>query len=240
MKTLRGSRSLGVFLFALGLVAGIALAALAVWGDLEASLFDPATDAEESLRSFSCPVFITRDETGVVSARFRNTGTQPVERAIRVHISQGHVTLMREEKVQAPIAAGASERLSWPVTAEDAAYGHLILVRVSTLRQFPLPSQTGSCGIVVLDITFLNGVLALIAWLTVSLGAMAGGAYLWWTGQPSSPGRSRGALLMAALGGVVTAGLAVSMMGWWLAGVLLLALTVLMLVAVFAQSMRAN
>lgn len=227
-------------LFVLGFAAATVLTALSVWGDLEASLFDSSSVAETSLRSLRCPVFIGRAETGHVSASFTNTSERPVERAIRVHISDGRVSLMREERVQEPLEPGATAHLRWPVRLNDAAYGYLVLARVSTLRQFPMPSETGSCGILVLPFSLMRGGPALAAWLALSLAALFGGGWLYLSDRQLRVRRPRSALTIIALGGVAVAGLIVGLLGLWTAGVLVLALTFLMLIALFAQAMLAS
>ncbi len=233
---------LGVSLFALGLVLGIAFASVTVWGDLEAALFHPSSSGAARLGSLACPVLITRGEAGRVSAGFKNTGTLPVNRAVRFHVSAGYVTLVREESLHVPLAPGETQRLSWPVDAADAAYrGLLILARVSTLRQSPMPAQTGSCGILVLDLPLGNGAVVTGAWLALSLAGMLGGGRLWLTGTPQRTGRARGTLyVMMALGGVVLAGMILGLLGLWASGVLALALILLLLVTVLVQAMLTS
>lgn len=233
---------LGVFLFALGLLSGISLTAVTVWGDLEASLFDSSGSGEEQLRSLTCPVLITRGETGAIVATFKNTGTRPVDRAVRLHVSMGHVTLMREESTHIPLAPDETRRLSWPVNAADAAYGGLlILARVSTLRQTPLPAQTGSCGILVLDLPGVNGAVVLGVWLAFSLTGMLGGGWLWLSAYPPRVRRSRSTpYVMLVSGGMVVIGLILGLLGLWVPGILSLALILLLLISVFAQAMLAG
>lgn len=231
-------QTLGVLLFALGLLFGIAFAAVAVWGDLEAALFDSSGSGEERLSALTCPVLITRGEAGVITARFTNTGPRPVDRAVRFHASMGYVTLMREESLHVPIAPGASEQVRWPVEAADAAYGGLlILARVSTLRQSPLPAQTGSCGILVLDLPLGGGAIVTGAWLVLSLAGMLGGGWLWLSGNSPRGGRGGTLYVMVALGGAVVASMILGLLGLWTPGVLTLALILLLLITVLAQAM---
>jgi len=229
---------LGVLLFTLGLLLGIALASVAVLGDLEAALFDTSAAQGERLGSLSCPVLITRGEQGIISATFKNPGPVPEDRAVRIRVSARHVILMREEAAQVPLPPGASQRLSWPVDANDAAYGGLlILARVSTLRQSAyLPAQTSSCGIFVVDLPLVSGTAIVAVWLLLSLAGMVGGGWLRLAAKPRRPGWALGAVLI----GLVAIGIVVSLWGLWLLGVLVLALIVLLLSAVFAQAMLAD
>lgn len=229
-------RTVGVTVFLAGTLLTVALAALAVWGDLEASLFDVSVRAEKRLASLRCPVLITSQETGQVLASFRNTGQRPVNRAIRVHISQGFVTLIREEALQLPLQPGETRRWTWDVTAQDAVYGSLILVRVSTLRQAPMPSESQACGIVVLDLPWVSGGLVMAAWLILGLAGLLGGGWLWLRASRPLVGRRRTATnALIAVAGVAFAALIAGLGGAWIPGVLLLALLVLLLISIVAH-----
>ena len=231
-------RRLGVALYALGILLIIALAATAVVGDMEASLFDAAIRPEETLRSMRCPVLITRDQVGRVSARFENTGQRPVARAIRVHISQGFVTLFREEDVKLPLQPGERQRLAWEVTADDAAFGSsLILTRISTLRQAPMPSQSNACGIFVVDLPWIGGTLATAAWLTLGLLGIGAGGWLWLrASRPLTARRRSAGNAMLAVAITTLAALAAGLAGFWVFGVALLAILVLLLIALASQA----
>lgn len=234
-------RTAGVFLYVAGILLGIALAAVSTWGDLEASLFDPAERPEKANVSLRCPVFITRHEVGEVSAAFANTGKRPVQRTAWAHISQGFVTLMREERVKLPLEPGETKRMSWFVSAEDAAYGFLILVRVSALRQAPMPSQSQACGILVLDIPGVSGLFITVVWLLLSLMGIGFGLWLWLrTSRPFDQRRQVATAAMAVLAVLVVGALAAGLLGQWVAGVLLLALTALALIAILTHFVLAS
>lgn len=235
-RTTKTLRIFSVLIYSLGILLGIGLAAVAVWSDLEASLFDISIRAEKSLSSLRCPLLITRDETGLVTARFENTGTRSVERAIRTHISQGFVTYFREERLQLPLAPGETASAAWTVSADDAAYGMLVLVRVNTLRQAPMPSQSSSCGILVLDIPWVRGAWLVAAWLLLALAGIVGGGWLWLKASRPLVGRRGAATVsMAAVAALVLAGLVAGLAGQWVLGVIILALFVLLMIAILAQ-----
>lgn len=228
-------------LFVMGLLMTLTLGALAIWSDFEASLFDISIRAESSLNSLRCPILITNYEQGQVSAAFRNTGERPVNRPVRARISDGFVTLIREENVQLPLQPGEQKRQHWDISPADAVYdGWLILVRVSTLRQAPMPSQSNTCGILVLNLPGVQGWAVVSAWLSVGLAAMFGGAFLWWRSRPATA-RSRPLALAAGANGlVVLAVLACGLTGQWLLGIVLLAILVLLIVATVVQILQGN
>ena len=234
-------RTADVLLYVACILLGIALAAVSTWGDLEASLFDAAERPEQADVSLRCPVFITRAEVGEVSAAFTNTGSRPVERTTWAHISQGFVTLMREERAKLPLEPGETKRVSWLVTAEDAAYGYLILVRVSALRQAPMPSQSEACGILVLDIPGVSGTFISVLWLLLSLGGIGFGLWLWRrASRPFDQRRQGAAAAMVVLAVLVVGALAAGLLGQWVPGVILLALTALALIAILTQFVLAS
>lgn len=234
-STNRARRTLGLILYFVGILATLALGAVAIWGDLEASLFDVSIQAQRNLDSLRCPVLITRHETGEITANFENTGQRPINRAIRANISDGFVTLLREADHQLPLQPGERQQMRWEVSADDAAYGYLILARISTLRQSPMPSESGACGILVVDMPWVSGQAIVTVWLIVGIGAMVGGGWLWRRSTPS-PIRWRPVSVgSATMSLVVIAVLILGLAGMWVAGILLLALFVLLLITVAAQ-----
>ncbi len=233
-------RTLGAILFSLGFVIGLAVFAGAVWADFEAAMFDTSIRGDATLRGVRCPVIITKDETGIISAPFHNPLDRVANFAIRTRISEGFVTLMREEKELLPVAPGATERLEWTVTADDAAYGRVVLVRMLSRGGYPLPSRDASCGILVLDVPFLSGGQILTLGVVASFVLMALGGALWLVG--SGPLRegfqldlTRG---MGALVGSVLIGMLVAFMGSWLLGVALVVITALLVVEVIRHAVQ--
>jgi uncharacterized membrane protein HdeD (DUF308 family) len=169
--------ALGIVLFSLGTVVGLALALFMNWADLESRLFDPSLSGESVLR-LRCPVLMGRDELVHVSASFRNPLERDVRYVIRAHVSEGHVLLMRQLDTQLPLPPGESERLEWEVTPADAAYGLFALVKVHQFRLYPLPGRQGSCGVVLVDFPLPGGLMFAIA-LGLTVLGMGGGYLLW-------------------------------------------------------------
>lgn len=219
----------------------LTLGALAIWGDFEASLFDISIRAESSLNSLRCPILITPREQGQVSAAFRNTGERPVNRPVRARISDGFITLIREENVQLPLQPGEQKRQHWVISPTDAVYsGRLILVRVSTLRQAPMPSQSNTCGVLVLNVSGVQGWALVSVWLSVGLAALFSGGWLWWRSGAMTAKQRPLVLAAGANALVVLAVLACGLTGQWLLGIVLLAVWVLLFVATFVQILQGN
>lgn len=226
-------RILGVLIFSVGVLLGMALFASAVWGDLEASLFDTSMRGDATLTTLRCPVMMTATGPGTVTATFTNPLERPIDFYIRAHISQGYVTLMREEITSLPLDPGEMQPVQWTVTPDDAAYGRLILVRVRLSAKYPLPSRGGSCGILVVDLPYFTGNQILAFILAASLLSMVVGAGLWVAGNRPLSGLGLDVTrAMGALAGCVLAGTIVGLLGWWGLGVLIFAFTVLLIGAI--------
>jgi len=233
MNSKRILRTLGVFIFAIGVFFGMALLAIAVWGDLEASLFDTSMRGDASLTTLRCPVMMTPNETGRASATFENPLERPVTFTIRAHISQGYVTLMREIDSKLLLEPGETQTLKWTVTPDDAAYGRLVLMRVHLSAKYPLPSRDASCGILVVDLTYFSGSQLAAFTLAASVLGMAIGAGLWVVANRPLRGPAREAIrAMGVLAGSVSIGLVLGLMGQWLLGVLLLVISLLLIVTI--------
>lgn len=231
-------RVLGLVLFTVGIVLGMALFATAAWGDFEASLFDLSLPSDGPLNTLSCPVLVTAAESGTVSATFTNPSERPIQRRVRIHVSDGLVTLLREEKSMLPLDPGERQRLQWTVTADDAVWGRLILARVYVYRQYPLPSATAACGILLVDLPPFTGGHVLALAVAASLLGIGLGGWLWMASNRPLAGRIRRVTYgMAVLAGIVLAGMSASLLGWWLLAVGLLVLAILLALALFAYSL---
>lgn len=231
-KEKRGYRAhrWGALLFGVGVLIGLALSACAIWGDLEASLFDPSLRGDAPLHTLRCPVIVGKAESGLVRVTFANPLDRPVELTIRTHISRRHITLMDEIDSRLPLAPRETKTLEWPIKADGAVYGHLVFVNVRLFGQHPLVSRSGSCGILILALPYVRGNLIIYSALVLSLAGMLSGV---WLGSGAySPLNERGADVSHAMWTLllcVLAGMMMSLLGWWLPGVLALAVVILVL-----------
>jgi hypothetical protein len=204
----------------------MALFGAIVWADFEAVLFNPGLQQEAPLRSLRCPTMITESETGTVTASLFNPLERSTERYIQAHITDGYVTLMREVNRSVSLAPGERRRLTWEVTADDAAFERFILVKVILRGRYPLPSRQGTCGILVLSVPFLTGDQVFGLGFGAALLCMAGGILLWL--QVSDPHlKRRVARAMGALAGSILVGTTVGLLGWWLPGFIIFLVTLL-------------
>ena len=222
----------GIVLFAFGVLLGMALTAVTVWADLEASFFDAdlASRGGEALKTLRCPVLMTTSEVGVARVTHENTLDKPIDLRFRAHITEGFVTLVREVNATMSLEPGEEETVEFYLTADDVTYNWLILVRVLQFRYYPLPSRQASCGVMVLDVPFLTGGQLLALTIVVMLLSLLGGIALraagnWPMNRPTvASTRTMGALTVSLLIGFV-----VGAMGSWLIATLLFAINLLLI-----------
>jgi hypothetical protein len=228
MKT-KSTRYLGLGLFLLGVLIALACAGIIVWGDMEATLFDPAISPQGTLNTLKCPVMMTAVETATVSVSFDNPLDRTLYVGIRAHFSQGYVTLIREERDTFSLEPGERQRLEWTVGPEDAAFKNIVLVRIHAQTNGPVRYSSGSCGIVVVRLPFLTGSLLFGLLAAVSLVCMGGGMALWVLSQ--QPWGRQGVDITRAMGtvaAILVAANIVGLLGMWLIALIILLFTVLL------------
>jgi hypothetical protein len=226
----KAARTLGFVLLWLGILSAMALAAAGTVADLEAAFYGFPWWSKEPLPGFRCPVLMTRSETGAVSLTLKN----PTDRTIlfRAHADISTPGQAREVPVMVEIAPGEKERVAWDVTSADVDLGFFIFVNGWTNPAYPYPTRQSMCGILVLDVPGLTGMQIFGLTLVTSVLCIAGGMSLWIANSKPLEGRRRSVTAgMAFLAVVVLAALAISILGAWMAGIILLALAVLTITA---------
>jgi len=233
-------RTAGIVLFSFGVLLGMALMAITIWADLEASFFDAdlASRGGESLKTLRCPILMTSSEMGVVTVTLENPADKPVELRLRAHITEGFVTLMREVNATVPLEPGEKDRVELLLTADDVTYNWLVLVRVLQFRYYPLPSRQASCGVFVVDVPFLTGSQLLALTIVAILLCILGGMALWALGKrPLNRPAVATVRTMIALAVSLTIGVIVAFLGSWLLGVLLVAINLLLIFEIVRHAM---
>ena len=189
----------------------------AVYADFESTLFDATTVADSAVRPIQCPVLLSTSEPGIVSAIVRNTKDTADEIVVRAHITRGHLILMREVEDRIELAPNESKKVDWQVTAQDAAFGHLILVKIIVLDNAENRSHKGSCGIIVVNLPEpIRGWHLFLFILTISAFGIIGGIGLWWKHGRSYSGRGLEATRsILGLGVIISIGLFGVITGFW-------------------------
>jgi hypothetical protein len=231
----------GLIIFSISALIGIIFSGASVWGNIEAFLFNPGLRADENIRTMKCPVLITNSETGTITAAFTNPGDRSAMTTVRTSISDGLFSMIREIDNRIQLEPGETKELEWTVSPEDAAWERLILVRVYSLRSTPLPSRTGTCGILVVNLPFLTGnqVIAIVS--IASIAGMVVGLGLWVsTNQPLSRRNRYAAKILGVLAALIIAGIILGFLGWWFIGGLLLVFIVLLVVVTITYFLLAS
>lgn len=214
--------SVGIVLFSLGLVGTMAAAFIAFWPNMEASMFDTTTTAQERLRTLSCPRVITADEEAVIRLTLENPFDDPLRLQVRARISEGYLSLSRQYSQFVELAPRETRDVTWDISAEDAVFNRVVMARVFVNRRPPLPSRQAACGTLVLPLNNLSGNQIVFGSLLLGLaGFGASGATLLWHKRPFNDRKLRRVRAAAGLAGLVLLNLIFSMMGYWLVGVLL-------------------
>lgn len=172
-------RSIGFGIFIIGTILLAFIGAVSVWGDLESTVFNAAITRRDRLTTLKCPAVITTNETGIITASFYNPDDESLDMETRTYVTDGYVVLMKEITTKFTLAPDETSSVEVQVTADNAAYDRLILVRMHQLRRNPLPHRTASCGIVVVDIPFLTGTQFIILVISMGILLSGGGLTLW-------------------------------------------------------------
>jgi len=236
----RTLRIAGILLFSFGVIVGMALIAVTIWADLEASFFDAnlASRGGEHLKTLRCPILMTSSEIGTATVTLENTAQKPVELRLRAHITEGHITLMREVNATVPLEPGEKDTVEFLLTSDDVTYNWLILVRALQFRYYPLPSRQAACGVFVVDLSFLTGSQLLALTIGVAFLSLVGGIALWSAGNWPLNRRSLAtARTMGALAASVLIGFIVAVSGSWLVGTLLFAINLLLIFEIVRHAM---
>lgn len=241
METKNGSNlvrnALIISLFSVGAVIGFGLLLISVWGDIEASMFDVSYQGEQRLTTLACPVFLTPKETGEFTAKIKNPIERKIHPSVRVHISDGYLTLMSEENVKFELAPNESRKVAWTVDPEDATYGKMVLVKVFLFPDHPIPSKDASCGIYVIDLPAFSGGQILYGGMGLSFIAMIGSIGYWRGSNRVMTKRQREAFrTMTILAGAIILGVIASLMGWWMVGSIGIVVAVLMTMMTITQA----
>lgn len=232
----RWHRTLGLYVFFVGVLVGMFFTALLTWADFEANLFDAPTDTSAlKLESLQCPVLLNKDETSTVTASFANPTEWAIRRTIDTHISHGFVILMREERTRIDLEPGEKRTLQWTISPEDAAWGRFVLVRIHVQRNGALPPRSGSCGVLVVNLPFGTGLQIAIGIAGASLLLMIGGAVVWLRGTAAQHRDLRVAEYVAlALGPATLLAFIFNLIGFWFGSALVLIAAMLAIVTIVA------
>ncbi|TAK10663.1 MAG: hypothetical protein EPO32_14510 [Anaerolineae bacterium] len=231
---------LGGLVLVVGLLMGLGFTAVATVGDLESAIFVSGLPADERLASLRCPLVMNAGETANVTADITNHSDRARLRTVRAQISIGLSNLTREEEAHFEQPAGETRQLAWEVTPEDAAYGEsLILVQVYSVPNSPLPSLSGSCGIMLVNIPGLTGQQIVGVFFALTLLCITVGGGMWLASHRPLEGRAaRQATGLGTLTAFVILGMAGSLTGIWIIGLAAVVLAIILSASLFGTFAR--
>jgi hypothetical protein len=227
----------GVVLTVLGLTTALAFQTAFTWGIVESTKFDQGDPAlfinSENLNSLQCPLIVTGNEVATVSATFTNPHEIERTRIVRTNISDGFISVRREIATHLSLAPGETQTLTWEVTADDAAWDRLIIVRVFAVRTSALmPSMTGTCSILTFSWLNIPGRYMATMLLVLSvLGPLLGLGLAFNANRPLSGEQQRRMRLGGLLTVIILLGLLISLAGPWIISVTILMIILIILIS---------
>jgi hypothetical protein len=224
---------ISILIFFIGFLVGMLLLGIAVVGDFEGYVFYPTLMGDSVLTTLDCPVIMDSSEVGTITATMQNPSEKRITPTVWTHISEGFVTLVREDRVNLELEPGESQQVQWTVTEDDAAYDYWVLVKVYVYSQHPLPSSQGSCGVFVTDLKGFTGVQVYVFAFAISVLFMGVGTGIWFA--TNRPLRGKAVIdrtrTLVIMGAVVLLGLISTFIGsyLWIVGAVLLIIGVLLI-----------
>ena len=226
--------SSGIVLFSLGLIIGLFLWTGSVWADLEGYMFQPATHADKSEFYLDCPNLITKSDFGIISIGIENQFDKDVKKLVRGYKSLGYVIYVASDETSLELKPGESEVLHWYIYPEDAAWNCFVLFRVNIISSRGVGLSTASCGVMLINVPFLNSNQFFLLALLLGMIFIGSGIFLVYK---SSMQREKKNFyferLMSAITGVTIIGLLLAFFGQWLvAGLLLIGMYLFLVVII--------
>lgn len=208
-----------LFLYLTGVLLGLFLIGITAWGDYESTSYGFARRANTGLRGLSCPILLTRRETGTIALKISNPLDRPMHPSVRIEISTEFDPQVFVESVT--LSPGELKRLEWVVGPGNIDLGNFIFASVQVYGTFPIPNRETTCGIFVIDLPGSGRNILVVSGM-LSLIGLSGGLYLM---NRSGFRRKDSASLWNAilfLAGTVVCGGIFSFMGSWFLAVVLL------------------
>lgn len=223
----------GTILFGIGLLAGLALATIAVWGDFEGMSYFSSAAGYAGFPGLHCPVIMGPTETATVSAEFSNSTNETAQPYYQVWVSG--LAAVRAFENQIDVPPHSSRTVAWTVNAGDIDLGSFVMVKVDVLPTADFGTRESTCGIMVLPLPGITGNQAAGALLAISLLGIFIGLALREGREEPFPGKEANLRNGMRAAGILTL-LAVltALPGLWLFGLIFAALAVLLVLILFA------
>ncbi|MCJ7433067.1 MAG: hypothetical protein MUO77_06225 [Anaerolineales bacterium] len=215
------SRSFSYTLFFIGALLGLTLTALAAWADLEAAAYGFDRTGGGQLSSLSCPILMTANETSSFSVKVTNTTQRKLSPSIETDVT-ARLMLPITSYTPTELVPGESKRVEWKIGPENIEFRQFVFIRARVYAFYPLPNRENTCGVFIVNLPS-NGTV--ITWTMVVLSLLGTGLGLYGLTQSQGPVDMLRFKLLFIL---VIAGLITSFMGWWMQGVIVIAVSLLL------------
>jgi hypothetical protein len=212
-----------------GILLGLLLSVLTVWGDYEASSYGFLRRAQASFRGLSCPVILGRNERGTVSVKISNPTDRTLSPGVLTQVSTDLDPESKIDHVKVP--PGGEVSVQTTIGPENIDLGSFIFVDVLVYSTYPIPDRENTCGILVLPV---SGALILIPGTVLSILFMAMGMYISYKNELLAKG-SRSTLFM-----IITTlfAMLLGFTGLWFQSTILIVLVILTLMITAGSSLQ--
>ena len=210
--------------YVLGALLSLTVAMLATWSDLEAAFYGFDRRGSMPLQNLRCPILLNRNETGVVSVKISNTTDRKLSPAVRAEFSTPAISISTLDSVE--LGPGESKTVEWTIGPDNIDLKRFIFSNVYIFASYPLPDREAMCGTFVVDLPISGGVL-LFLMVLLGLAGMGGGLFMLNRSRPLSNRLEKALRPLTFLTIVIVLALVVSLVGWWVQAVLLLAVTLI-------------
>ena len=220
--------AVGWVLFFAGILLGIIFFSGLTWANLEANFYFGYNGGADSKLRLSCPHILTPQDSGSVTATVANRTDKVIQPALEAQLSG---PILQTTRNVPSIEPGQTQLVTWPVTSDNVAYGHLVMAQVYQFASYKTGTAMADCGALFLYVPRLTGMEIYILVLVVSLVMAAAGFVLWLIGNRAllekSLERMWGMLILAA---VVLLGILFGSLGQWIFGMFAFFLSILLFV----------
>lgn len=223
----KSSPNLFFGLYFFGAILTATLAVISTWADLEAAFYGFDRRASTPLRTLNCPVLMNRTETGEVSVRISNALDRPLTASVRAEFSTRLESVATLEIYE--LAPGEARTVRWTISPENIDLRNFIFSKVLVFGVYPTPDKEASCGTFIVNLP-IPGTVVLYLLVILGLGGMVGGLLLLKRSEPLTGRPAKAVLPLTFLGAIITVAMGISLVGWWVLAVLLLAVSLITVV----------
>ncbi|MCB2179566.1 hypothetical protein KQH54_00420 [bacterium] len=224
-------RRLSIVIFAIGAILGMALIAISVYADFEASLFDVTISMEGKIRRVSCPVFVDAGAPARVKATYKNTSQESDIINVESHISRGKLVWFPEEEKNIHLDAGEKLQFTWDVFLPELSDPNFVLTKMMVSGRLSGTTFIGSCGLTVINLP--GGMTGeQFFWLSFSAVTIClwTGIGMWLRNRRTYTGkRVEAAGAIIGMGVLIQAGIIATAVGWWEAAAMCFYIVILLI-----------